>query len=493
MDNKEVASPQASAYFISENQQGMIMKKFLLGLAAFLTFGLLTPAIAADQVPQNVQQMQLTFAPLVKATSPAVVNIYAKVKVQQRTQVMNPFMADPLFRQFFNMPGIAGPMQERLENSLGSGVIVDPSGLIATNVHVINNATEITAVTSEGREFTAEKVLVDERTDLAILRINPKGLKLQALEMADSDGLNVGDLVLAIGNPFGVGQTVTSGIISGLSRTVAGPHDYGFFIQTDAAINPGNSGGALIDMQGRLVGINSMIFSKDGGSLGIGFAIPANMVKTVVEASRKGSRIVRPWTGIAGQPVTPDMLDSLKLDRAQGALVNSVHPKGPAAKAGVKAGDVILTMDGKPVEDPVAMRYRLSTMPMGTPVKMEVMRAGQKINLTMQTEPPLSEPPKDETRIKNSSPLSGLTVINISPATADEFGPFAADSGVVITNVDDGNAARIGMRPGDIILAINGTKTPTTAALRDMLMKTKGPRWQLSFQRGDQVMNLNLN
>ncbi|HEX2752884.1 MAG TPA: trypsin-like peptidase domain-containing protein, partial [Alphaproteobacteria bacterium] len=287
-------------------------------------------AAPADTVPRSKTEVRHSFAPLVKKTGPAVVNIYAKRVVRQR--FVSPFFNDPFFGQFFGTPGFGGQVRERVESSLGSGVIVDAKGLIATNTHVIQGAVEIRVVTADGREFDAEKVLMDDRTDLAILKINPAGEALPYLDLADSDTLEVGDLVLAIGNPFGIGQTVTGGIVSGLARTGVGPTDYRFFIQTDAAINPGNSGGALVDVDGKLIGINTMIFSRDGGSLGIGFAIPANMVATVIQASRSGGgRIVRPWTGVNAQPVTPELLESLGLNRARGALITRVHPQSPAA------------------------------------------------------------------------------------------------------------------------------------------------------------------
>lgn len=461
------------------------MKKILSALTALLML-LVGSAQAQEQVPQSIQQMQMTFAPLVKKTSPSVVNIYAKVKVTR--QVINPLFADPFFNQFFGR-GMGGQVQERLENSLGSGVIVDSSGLIATNTHVIRNATEIIAVTSDGREFSAEKVLDDPKTDLAILKINPKGEKLTALEMADSDALEVGDIVLAIGNPFGVGQTVSSGIISALARTVSGPGEYSFFIQTDAAINPGNSGGALIDMQGRLIGINSMIFSKDGGSLGIGFAIPSNMLKTVVDASRSGGKLIRPWTGVTGQPVTSDMIESLGLKRAQGALISKVHPKSPAARAGVQAGDVILTMDGKEIQDPQAMRFRMAMLPLGTDVKLNVLRAGKELELIMKTGSAPEDPPRDESLLDGASPLSGAVVANLSPAVADEIGGVPTENGVVVMRAEKGNAARLGLRQGDIVLSINGINISSVAELKKTLQE-KARAWQVQIQRGQQVLNL---
>jgi Do/DeqQ family serine protease len=444
--------------------------------------------VARADVPQSMQQMQLSFAPLVKRTGPAVVNIYAKRIVRQQ---VNPLLADPLFAQFFGIQGMRGLTQERVENSLGSGVIIDPDGEIATNTHVINGATEINVVTQDGREFAAEKVLNDPKSDLAILRIHPKGEKLPFLELADSDQAQVGDLVLAIGNPFGVGQTVTHGIVSGLSRSnVQGAGEFSFFIQTDAAINPGNSGGALIDMQGRLLGINSMIYSKDGGSLGIGFAIPSSMLRTVIEASRHGGKIIRPWTGIAAQAVTTDMVDSLGLERASGALVNRVNPDGPAYKAGIRTGDVILSINGHEVADADALKFRMATMPIGTPMKMDLIRNGKTGSATLVAEAPPEIPPRDQATLKGDNPFSGATVANISPAVSEELGGLAQDAGVVVIKADSGYAAQLGLQTGDVLLSINGNKIASVAELRKMLDNAESRRWAIQIGRGEQVLNL---
>jgi S1-C subfamily serine protease len=264
-----------------------------------------TGSRAETAVPQSRPEVQLSFAPIVKRTAPAVVNVYAKrIERQQESGLL----ADPFFRRFFGEDGNFGRPRERVANSLGSGVIVDATGYIVTNNHVIANGSDIRVVLSDRREFEAKLLLADERTDLAVLKIDAGDEELPILPLSDSDNLEVGDLVLAIGNPFGVGQTVTSGIVSALARTQVGITDYQFFIQTDAAINPGNSGGALVDMNGELVGINTAIFSRSGGSIGIGFSIPSNMVNTVVATAKSGSnKIKRPWLGVELQDVTPDV------------------------------------------------------------------------------------------------------------------------------------------------------------------------------------------
>lgn len=464
------------------------MKHIISGLFLAAAVILSASFSMAQEVPRSTAQMSMSFAPLVKKTSPAVVNIYTKVKVQQR--VVSPFANDPFFRQFFNMPGFGGGVSERIENALGSGVIVDPSGLIATNNHVVGEALEITVVTADGREFSAEKVLADAKTDLAVLKVDTKGEELPALELDDSEALQVGDIVLAIGNPFGVGQTVTSGIISGLARTGIGS-DYSSFIQTDAAINPGNSGGALVDMDGRVVGINTMIFSKDGGgSIGIGFAIPAAMVKSVIEASKHGGKIVRPWSGVTAQAVTGEMIDALGLKRIQGTLVNKVHPKGPAAKAGIQPGDVILAVDGKEVRDPGALKYRFAMVPIGTEVRLSVWRKKEQIELKLVTAAAAEEPARNETIVTTPSPLSGASVVNISPAVTEELGGLGREEGVVVVKPGTGNAARLGVSPGDIIVGINGKDVASVKDLVKILAEQKSRQWQVQIQRGAQLLNV---
>ncbi len=465
--------------------------RILLGLiAAVLFFG---TANAGLQVPQSSRQMQLSFAPLVKKTTPAVVNIYAKRIVRGRVRSISPFFNDPFFSQFFNGGQFGGMERKRIKNSLGSGVIVDVNGVIATNNHVVKDATEINVVLSDGREFTAKKLLSDSATDLAILKIDTEGEKLPFLKLADSDAVEVGDLVLAIGNPFGVGQTVTSGIVSGVARTDVGISHYNFFIQTDAAINPGNSGGALVDMKGYLIGINSTIFSKSGGSLGIGFAVPANMVKRVIEAARHGGKVVRPWTGMSAQAVTADMVESLGLKKVQGALVKHVRPSDPADKAGIKRGDVILSINGKEVQDPEALKFRLATVSIGSPIRLQIWRSGKSFEVTMIATAPPEKPPRDKTLIKGTNPLSGAVVVNISPAVIEEVGHLSQNSGVVILRAEGGSAARLGLRKGDILISVNGDKVVSVAQLRKLLKSKNVRRWRVQIQRGNQMINLSIN
>ncbi|WP_404325613.1 DegQ family serine endoprotease [Aerophototrophica crusticola] len=442
------------------------------------------PASAQRTVPDSREQITLSYAPLVKRAAPAVVNIYSRRVVQQR---VSPLLEDPLFRRFFG-DVTGGIPRERVEQSLGSGVILAADGLIVTNAHVIKDADEITVVLADRREFPAKLVSTDDRVDLAVLRIDPGRERLPFLEFHDSDDMQVGDLVLAIGNPFGVGQTVTSGIVSAVARTAVGISDYNFFIQTDAAINPGNSGGALVAMDGRLVGINTAIFSRSGGSIGIGFAIPANMVRTVIEAAGTGGKLVRPWIGAAGQTVTGDIANSLGLTRPAGVLVNQVKPGGPAAQAGLRVGDVVTAVNGRPVDDPDSLRYRVATLPIGGTASLTVLRQGREQQLSLRLIGPPEDPPRQQTTIPGRTPLSGAEVANLNPALVEEIRFNGAGEGVVILNVQRGTpAASLGFRPGDIVLRVNDTEI---GRVQDLLstLREGARRWTISIRRGDQTL-----
>lgn len=459
------------------------MKRLVLTLALVLTT--LSPAWAQTQraVPKTQADVKASFAPLVQKAAPAVVNVYATRKEKQQR---NPFMDDPFFRRFFG-GGDAAP-RERVQRSLGSGVIVDPAGLIVTNHHVVENMTDVKVSLTDKREFDAEIVLRDPRTDLAILRIKP-AQPLPALSFGDPDSLEVGDIVLAIGNPFGVGQTVTSGIVSALARTQVGISDYQFFVQTDAAINPGNSGGALVDMEGKLVGINTAIFSQSGGSHGIGFAIPADMVKIVVATAKSGGQMVRrPWFGARLQNVLSDLVEGLGLDRPTGALVSSVVAKSPAADAGLRTGDVILAFDGQPVTDPDAFGFRLGTRQVGGEAKLEVLRAGKKSVLTVRLVAAPDTRPRDPVELRGRWPLAGATLANLTPALAEELSLDGGDSGVVVSAVKDNSpAAELGLKKGDIIISIDGEPI---ASSRDAekVQKSRNYYWKLVINRGGQTM-----
>jgi Do/DeqQ family serine protease len=453
--------------------------------AVFVVLALAAPASAetAKTVPQSKTEVNLSFAPLVKKAAPAVVNVYAqRVEKQPRNAIFD----DPIFQRFFGdgrRPG--GPTAQ----SLGSGVIVDPTGLVVTNFHVVEGMTDVKVALSDRREFPAEILLRDPRSDLAILRIKNGGNDFPVLEMADSDAIEVGDLALAIGDPFGVGQTVTQGIVSALARTEIGINDYGFFIQTDAAINPGNSGGALIDMQARLIGINSAIFSQSGGSVGIGFAIPVNMVKNVVAAAKSGGKEVhRPWLGASLQNVSRDIAESIGLDRPAGALVAEVDPRGPAAAGGLKRGDVIVAIDGQAVQDSGGVGYRLGARPLGGVAALSVRRDGRPVSVALNLIAAPENPPRNRIKLKGACPLAGASVVNISPATIEEFGIANAHEGVAVVEVDEnGPAAMVGFQKGDIVLSVSGEKIGATGDL-ERLCAQRPYVWKLSINRGGQVI-----
>ena len=463
--------------------------KFGMVILFAVLAGFCAPALGQERVvPESQVAIKQSFAPVVKKAAPAVVNVYVQHRVEQTA---SPFLDDPFFRQFFG--DSFGIPRERIENSLGSGVLASPNGVVVTNNHVIQGSgeAEITVALSDGREFPAKVVLKDDQSDLAVLRLDAKGVQFPSIVFADSDSLEVGDLVLAIGDPFGVGQTVTSGIVSALARTQVGISDYQFFIQTDAAINPGNSGGALVNMDGKLIGINTAIFSRSGGSHGIGFAIPSNMVRLVVQAALKGGKVQRPWLGASLQPVTPDIAESLGLAAPSGALVSNVRANGPAARAGLQAGDVVVGVDDKPVQDPHAFQYRFVTKGIGGQANLSVLRKGQKLTTTIALIAPVEDPPRDARDLGGHHPLTGCKIANLSPAVAQELG-IDDDSrmGVVVLDVKDKTpAARIGVKRGDIVVAVNNEKVKSVAQLVSVL-DLAGGGWRLSVERDGKVYNL---
>ena len=452
-------------------------------IAALFAAGLSASAVAQERRVPTQSELRLSYAPVVQHVAPAVVNVYAAKVVQNR----NPLLDDPIFRRFFGVPG--GPGGNQVQRSLGSGVIVDAGGLIVTNNHVIEGADEVKVSLADKREFEASLVLKDPRTDLAILRIKDARERFPVLDFADSDALQVGDVVLAIGNPFGVGQTVTHGIVSALARTQVGVSDYQFFIQTDAAINPGNSGGALVDMTGKLVGINTAIFSRSGGSQGVGFAIPANMVKVVVASAKTGGKAVaRPWLGAKLQAVTADIADSMGLKRPSGALIANIAPGSPAARASLKPGDLIVSVDGQNVEDPNAFDYRFATKPLGGTARLGIVRGGreQAVTVALQIAPEL---PREEIVIRSRSPFSGVKIANLSPALIDELQVRNAEEGVVVVDVDNGSyASNLGFQRGDVIQEVNGERISRTHDL-ERLSKTQNRAWRIVIVRNGQKIS----
>ena len=446
------------------------------------------PVRAEKAIPENKLQIQLSYAPIVRETSPAVVNVYAERKATQNQMGL---YADPFFRRFFGGNGSFGAPRSRAQNSLGSGVIVDPRGIVVTNNHVIEGGTDIRVVLADKREFEAKLMLADPRTDLAVLKINAGEEDLPALNFGDSDDLDVGDLVLAIGNPFGVGQTVTSGIVSALARTQLGISDYQFFIQTDAAINPGNSGGALVDMKGQLVGINTAIYSRSGGSIGIGFAIPANMVRTVVLSAEQGGKVQRPWLGAELQDVTAEIAELLGFARPEGALIVTLHKQSPLLNAGLKRGDVILAYDGKPVENAKELDYRVATSRIGASAIIEFQRGGNRseTRLALISAAGDDGARRDPAQRQQSVLRAWWWPICRRPwprnwaclptPTASSPPKFAA------------GPARRFFRKGDIILEVNGVTVENVEVLNKALNSSDG-YWEFAVNRSGRVLRMQL-
>ena len=442
-------------------------------------------------VPVSNAEIKLSFAPIVRRTGPAVVNIYAQKVVEQRRGWM---FNDPFFRHFFGdeFSFGGGPKRNRIENSLGSGVIVRSDGIVVTNNHVIKDADDITVVLADRREFEATLLLKDKRTDIAVLRINTNGEKLSIIEFSDSNNLEVGDLVLALGNPFGVGRTVTSGIVSALARTSVGITDYRFFIQTDAAINPGNSGGALVDMTGRLIGINTAIYSRSGGSLGIGFAVPSNMVQTVVASAVSGKPLVRPWVSFVGKSVTADIANAIGLPRPYGVLVEEVYSNGPADLAGLRQGDVIMRIGDHEIEDGQALRFRLATRTLGDTVDLSIFRRGEVLVKQLELVPPPNLPPRNTTVLEGRHPLAGMKVANLNPALATELGIDSDAQGVIVLSIARNSpSARYGFRVGDVILKIEGKSIGSVQDLEKFILQPYSG-WRLKLQRGGRQLNVRI-
>ncbi len=439
---------------------------------------LLAPGVLAEtRLPISQAEIKLSFSPVVKSVTPSVVNIYASRVVERQ---FSPFANDPFFSQFF------GHIQPRpqVQNSLGSGVILTEDGIVVSNYHVVGNATDIRVVLSDRREFDARVILADPETDLAVLRLEDAP-PLPALDYADSDAVEVGDLVLAIGNPFGVGQTVTSGIVSGLARSGNVQGRAGYFIQTDAPINPGNSGGALVDMDGRLVGINTSIVTRSGGSNGIGFAIPANLVRQYVrQASAGQSELARPWAGLTVQTVDGPLADALGLEVPQGVLISALHPLSPFVAAGLEIGDVVIAIGGLPVDGGPEMLFRLLTLGIGAETEVRFIREGRVSAATVRLDVAPEDPPRETVRIRARGVLDGLQVANINPAVIEELRLPFDSRGVVVTGID-GPALRTGLARGDILLRINGLSLAQTRDI-ERILQARVPGWEIEFQRGAQ-------
>ncbi|MGB2176784.1 MAG: Do family serine endopeptidase [Hyphomonas sp.] len=457
------------------------VSKFL-AVAGLCVVALLVLAVSplmanAQRLPETRSEIELTFAPLVKEVSPAVVNVFTQKTVKTGVTPMEMLLY-----------GRAAP-QSRVQNSLGSGVIVREDGVIVTNNHVVEGADSFRVVLSDRREYPAELVLNDERTDLAVLKIDTGGDKLPVLHYADTREAQVGDLVMAIGNPFGVGQTVTSGIISATARTDVGISDYSFFIQTDAAVNPGNSGGALVDMKGQLVGVNTAIFSRGGGSNGIGFAIPSEMVKRVVDAAMNEGTFVRPWLGLAAQSVSFDMAKAQGLSRPIGVMVTEVYDGGPADKAGLRRGDLVTAIDGREVFDEKGLKFLAAIRNPGERAQLNVLRGGRNEVIGVKVEPPPGATEADIVLLEGEDVFNGARVVELSPRLAEENGldPFQKGSGIYVYSVARRSIARNYFRPGDVIRSVNGKKTTTVKDL-EAVLRDSGRSWDIELDRNGRTI-----
>ena len=439
----------------------------MLRILILIFFSFSSIAFAKDTVPKSETEIKLSFVPLVKQAAPAVVNIYAKRIIEERR---SPFSRDPFFRDFFRN---FGQLQPRVQNSLGSGVILSADGYVVSNYHVVGGATDIRVVLNDGREISGNVILSDQESDLAVLKLNSDEV-LPYLELRKSDTVEVGELVLAIGNPFGVGQTVTNGIISGLARTgIASGSAKGYFLQTDAPINPGNSGGALIDISGALIGVNTSILSRSGGSNGIGFAIPADLVgQFLIQAKEGRTSFIRPWAGMRGQPITFEMAASLGLPAMSGMIISELHELSPFSLAGIQVGDIITKVDGLDINSPEEMLYRMSVGGIGTTV--DVSYFSQGIIKSVQID--LVEMPNVEAEQVILGPkfiFLDLHISELTPEFQSKFGLSFSSKGLVV--LDPGRiAGRLGLRSGDLLQEINGKSVETVDEAMSSIGSLKG-------------------
>ncbi|MEE4378761.1 MAG: DegQ family serine endoprotease [Candidatus Competibacteraceae bacterium] len=420
-------------------------------VAFLLVLHVSLPAVAA--LPAKVDNQPLpTLAPMLERATPAVVNIATESRVANRR---SPLLDDPFFRHFFNIPQ---QPRERRAQSLGSGVVVDAAqGYVVTNHHVINKADTITVILRDGRRLEAKLIGSDPETDVAVIQVPAE--RLTELPLADSDALRVGDFVVAIGNPFGLGQTVTSGIVSALGRTGLGIQGYEDFIQTDASINPGNSGGALVNLHGELVGINTAIIAPGGGNVGIGFAIPANMVKGLMAQLVSYGEIQRGQLGVVIQDLTEELARAFNIRQTSGAVIAQIMPDSAAQRAGLRAGDVILAVDGKPVRGAGELRNRVGLLRIGEQVKLNIIRDGRRMTITAK----ISKFQASTTSGKDISPrLAGAVFQEIVPGSP----LFGRIEGVLVAQIEPGSpAARAGLRGNDIVFSINQQSVADTDTL----------------------------
>lgn len=464
-----------------------VIAGLLIGLILASNLNIQSLGYSSPKIPkESVDFLTKTgeaMAAIVEAVKPAVVNISTVKTVRLR----DPFFDDPFFRRFFGEP--FGIPRERRQTGLGSGVIVDPSGYILTNNHVIRGADEIRVTLFDRREFKGKVIGTDPKTDLAVVKIDAKDLPY--LELGDSDKLRVGELVIAIGNPYGLNQTVTMGIVSATGRANVGIADYEDFIQTDAAINPGNSGGALVNVRGELIGINTAIFSTTGGYQGIGFAIPSNMAKAVMEQLIKHKKVVRGWLGVSVQALSPEMKKHFGLKEDRGVLINQVFENSPAEKAGLKEEDIILQYNGKDITDPTQLRNIVASTPPGKEVELKIFRDGNVISRKVTIE----ELPQEvvAARGEYENLLKGVVVQNITPEIRKELQLPPRIKGVVVVDIADDSPAQGYLQKGDVIMAVNRKKIENTKDYQNIVSKLKEGDVLLFIYRDGQTFHLTLS
>jgi serine protease Do len=470
-----------------------------IGFASATHFEHLHGALGLKLANPNEGYSQTGFAPVVKKVLPAVVTISSTKISKIPAESFPQFPDNPMFRQFFGddfSRGFNIPRQvpRERERGLGSGVVMTPDGYILTNNHVVDGASTVTVTLADKREFKATVVGADPKSDIAVLKINASDLP--CITVGDSSKVQVGDYALAVGNPFGVGKTVTMGIVSATGRSHLGIEDYEDFIQTDAPINPGNSGGALVNDRGELIGINTAIIAHGSeGNQGIGFAIPVNMARNVMEQIVEHGKVSRAYLGIIPQDITPDMAKQFGEKEARGALVADVSPNSPAQKSGVERGDIILEVNGKPVTDSNELRMNISLMQPGSQANLKVLRNGSEhdINVTLGTLPTERTAANSDENNNGSakSALAGVSVQNLDADTASDLGVPANTKGVVVTDVDPSSeAAEAGLRRGDVIQEVNRQPVSNTAEFERAIRNSKESKPLLLVNRNGSTMYL---
>jgi len=461
-----------------------MIKHFLISLFILLNF-----KVYSSEIPKNENEITLSFAPIVKATAPAVVNIYVDKKVLRYNK--SPFFNDPFFNQFFGQ-GFGLP-QERIERSLGSGVVINESGLIITNEHVIAQANEIQVTFSAGQEYSATIIYADETTDLALIQIQHEGETFPYLEFSDSSTIDIGDLVVAIGNPFGVGQTVTTGIISAKARTGVGITDIGYFLQTDAAINPGNSGGALISMDGKLVGINTAIFSRSGSSAGLGFAIPSNMVKALLRSYKRGTPKLRHWFGAKTRTLSSEEAVKMGLQNKTYVVIDSVWNQSPANKAGLQKNDILISIDNQEIFNFTSLKYYIIVAEDMPTIPLTISRDGKEVLISFPIEYPEEKPLRNSILIEGSNPLNGVILENISPVLMQELN-LDVIQGVVIAAINPNSyAKRANLKKGDILQKINKEVIHNVNQAKEILNSKSRQNWEIEILRNNKTYFLRVN